>query len=192
MNKKLTLEEIKSFLDPTGIAHGQSPSASWSDHRVIEMEIREIISRLDDGDRVLDVGCANGYSTIQLASQRVIKIRGLDYIPQMVEEARRRLQSLPSPILGDVEFDVGNILQLGEAAESYDKLIVIRVLINLESWDNQLPHCRNARACLRQGGTLLLSEATLQGWNKLNGLRREWISEISQCPALTVISTKRW
>ncbi len=174
MSNKLTLEEIRTFWTQQAIAHGQSPSASWSDHRVIEMEIRELISCLADGDRVLDVGCANGYSTIQLASQRMIKIRGLDYIPQMVEEARRRLQSLPSPILGEVEFDVGNVLQLGEAPESYDKLIVTRVLINLESWDNQLLALQECTRMLKKGGTLLLSEATLQGWNKLNGLRREW------------------
>ena len=174
MSEKLTLAEIRSFWTQQAIAHGQSPSASWSDHRVIEMEIRELLTRLDDGERVLDVGCANGYSTIQLASQRAIKIRGLDYIPEMVEEARNRLKSLASSILGEVNFDVGNILELAEAPDSYDKLIVIRVLINLGDWSNQRQALQECVRVLKRGGVLLLSEATLQGWNKLNGLRREW------------------
>ena len=43
------------------------------------------MANLSDGDKVLDIGCANGYSTVQFASQRKIDIRGVDYIPEMVE-----------------------------------------------------------------------------------------------------------
>ena len=174
MSEKLTLPEIRAFWTQQAIEHGQSPSASWSDHRVIEMEIRELLAHLDDGETVLDIGCANGYSTIQLASQRALRIRGLDYIPEMVEEARRRLQSLGSSIAGDVEFEVGNILELGEASDSYDKLVVIRVLINLGDWSNQRQALQECARVLKPGGVLLLSEATLQGWRKLNDLRGEW------------------
>jgi hypothetical protein len=42
--------------------HRQSPSASWFDHHVIELGVAEIIRHLAHGDRVLDVGCANGFS----------------------------------------------------------------------------------------------------------------------------------
>jgi len=38
------------------------------------------------------LGARNGYSTIQLASQRAIEIRGLDYLPEMIERARASLQ----------------------------------------------------------------------------------------------------
>ena len=107
MSQKLTLEEIKEFWRGQAVQHGHSPTVSWSDHRVIEMEIRALVRRLADGDRVLDVGCANGYSTIQLASQRAIEIRGLDYLPEMVGCARASLQSLPSPIPGKVDSVLG-------------------------------------------------------------------------------------
>ena len=91
MTNRLSLEEIRAFWTQQAAEHGQSPSASWSDHRVIEMEIREIVARLQDGDKVLDVGCANGYSTMQLASARAVRIRGVDYIPEMIGQARKRL-----------------------------------------------------------------------------------------------------
>lgn len=174
MSQKLTLEEIKEFWTRQALEHGQSPSASWSDHRVIEMEIRELLRRLNDGERVLDVGCANGYSTLQLASQRAIHIRGLDYIPEMIEQARAHLQSLPSAIPGKVDFDVGSILAIPETSGVYDKVVVIRVIINLGEWGNQLTALRECARVLKPGGLLLLSEATIQGWTKLNALRREW------------------
>ncbi len=174
MNKKLTLDEIKEFWTTQALTHGRSPSASWSDHRVIEMEIREMLARLHDGDRVLDVGCANGHSTIQFASQKAVHVRGLDYIPEMIEQANVSLQSLPSSIPGKVEFGVGSIMEIPEPSLTYDKVIVLRVVINLGEWENQLTALRECARVLKPGGTLLLSEATVQGWKKLNEFRREW------------------
>ena len=174
MNQRLTLEEIRDFWRRQAVEHGQSPSASWSDHRVIEMEIRELVRRLEDGDKVLDVGCANGYSTIQLASQKAITIRGLDYLPEMIEQARASMQSLPSSMPGKVDFDVGSVMAISEPSDTYDKVIVIRVVINLGEWSNQLRALRECARVLKPGGVLLLSEATIQGWSNLNDLRREW------------------
>ena len=85
MTAKFTDSEIYEFWTRQGSEHGQSPSASWSDHRVIDMEIHEIVKRLEDGDRVLDVGCANGYSSVQFARARRIRLRGVDYAPTMIE-----------------------------------------------------------------------------------------------------------
>ena len=174
MSQKLTLEEIRNFWTRQAVEHGQSPSVSWSDHRVIEMEICELVRRLDDGDNVLDVGCANGYSTIQLASQKAIQIRGLDYLPEMIEQARTRMQSLPPLMPGKVDFDLGSIMAIPERSGVYDKVIVVRVVINLGEWRNQLVALRECARVLKPGGVLLLSEATIQGWSKLNDLRREW------------------
>ena len=174
MSQKLTLEEIRDFWTRQAAEYGQSPSVSWSDHRVIEMEIRELVRRLDDGDKVLDVGCANGFSTIQLASQKAIEIRGLDYLPEMIEQARASMRSLPSSMPGKIDFDVGNIMAIPEPSGVYDKVVVIRVVINLGEWRNQLTALHECARVLKPGGVLLLSEATIQGWSKLNDLRREW------------------
>lgn len=78
MTTKFTLEEIRNYWTRQASDHGQSSAASWSDTCVIDMEIREISSRLADGERVLDIGCANGYSTTQYACAKKISIRGLD------------------------------------------------------------------------------------------------------------------
>jgi len=174
LSARYTLEQIRRFWTEQVRQHGQSPAASWSDQPVIEMETREILKWLEDGDEVLDVGCGNGYSTVQFAIQKKIQIKGLDYIPEMIEQARLRLKDINHMLLGAVTFDVGDITALKEAEGAYDKIIAIRVLINLDSWDNQVKGLHECIRVLKTGGLLLLSEATLQGWKQLNRFRAEW------------------
>jgi ubiquinone/menaquinone biosynthesis C-methylase UbiE len=174
MAEKYTLEEIRAFWAAQAEQHGQSAAASWSDVSAIQLEIREILKWLDDGDQVLDIGCANGFSTIHFASQKKLHIRGLDYIPQMIDEANIRLKAFGKAVNGTATFAVGDIGALDEPSNRYDKVVVIRVLINLCTWDNQLRGLKECARVVKPGGLLLLSEATLQGWYKLNELRREW------------------
>jgi ubiquinone/menaquinone biosynthesis C-methylase UbiE len=174
MTARLSDAEIYDFWSRQATEHRQSPSASWSDVRVIEMEIAQISERLNDGDHVLDVGCANGFSSVQFATHRNIRLRGLDYIPRMIDEARVRGRLAKLQLKGTVEFDVGNITNLDEKDGSYNKVVVIRVLINLGNWEQQKQGLRECARVLQPGGMLLLSEATLQGWERLNRLRAEW------------------
>jgi ubiquinone/menaquinone biosynthesis C-methylase UbiE len=174
MTSKFTQAEVYDFWTKQAREHGQSSAASWSDHRVIEMEIQEITKRLDDDDHILDVGCANGYSSLQFACARRIRLRGLDYVPKMIEQARLRTLSMAGKLVGSVEFAVGDITQLKERSGAYDKVVVIRVLINLGTWERQVQGLRECQRVLKPGGVLLLSEATLQGWRRLNEFRAEW------------------
>jgi len=141
---------------------------------LIEMEIDQLDKYLENGDKVLDVGCANGYSTLQLASRKKICITGIDFIPKMIKQAGLRLHKMDRKIAGEANFKVGDITCLSEPAESYDKVIVVRVLINLREWRHQIKGLNECIKVLRPGGTLLLSEATLQGWRQLNKFRKEW------------------
>ena len=167
-------DAIRSYWVQQARAHGRSHAASWSDLRVIELEVAEIARRLTEGDRVLDVGCANGFSSLQLARAHAIVLRGLDFVPEMIKNARANLNAVRSVLRGDVIFEVGDILSLEEADGAYDKVIVTRVLINLESWDRQVRALGECARVLRSGGTLMLSEATVQWWTRLNRLRAEW------------------
>jgi ubiquinone/menaquinone biosynthesis C-methylase UbiE len=174
VTERLTVEQIREYWRQQAQQYGQSPSSSWSDHSVIEMEIRNISQWLKEGDRVLDVGCANGYSTVRFAAEQKIDIRGVDYIPEMIEIARQRLKEIEIGLPSIVHFGIGDITSLNETAGFYDKVIVTRVIINLGEWSFQLKGLHECCRVLKQGGLLLLSEATLQGWQKMNQFRREW------------------
>jgi ubiquinone/menaquinone biosynthesis C-methylase UbiE len=165
--------EIKQYWQDQALLHGLSPSASWSDHMVIEMELRELSAFIADGQRILDVGCANGYSTARLAAAKNVSIKGIDYVPEMIASARERIAAGQADG-SRVTFEVGDITDIEESDGAYDVVIVTRVLINLGSWDRQLHALKECARVLRTGGLLLLSEATLQGWRRLNGFRREW------------------
>jgi SAM-dependent methyltransferase len=166
-------EEIRKFWSEQARAHGESPSASWSDHRVIELEISAIGAYLRPGERVLDAGCANGYSSARYAALGS-EVLGVDYIPEMIEKAESRCQGLPQDVSGRLEFRVGDITSLDFDDASFDSVVSTRVIINLASWEDQLKGLLECLRVLRPGGLFLLSEATEQGWRRLNALRSEW------------------
>ncbi|MFA5337129.1 MAG: class I SAM-dependent methyltransferase [Candidatus Omnitrophota bacterium] len=174
MNGKFTLEEIREYWKQQALKHGQLPAVSWSDCAAIEMEIRQIVKYLEDGETILDVGCGNGYSTVQYAARKLGTIKGIDFIPEMITQANLKAKELSGKLLGKIEFKVGDITALDESADSYDKVIVVRVLINLREWERQFKALQECIRVLKPGGMLLLSEATLQGWTKLNRFRNEW------------------
>jgi ubiquinone/menaquinone biosynthesis C-methylase UbiE len=183
MPAKFSLEQIREFWTQQAKEHGQAPAASWSDQMVIQMEIREILKQLSNGDHLLDVGCANGYSTVQFASQLTARIRGVDNIPEMIAQARQRLGDFNGQLASSVEFAEGDVMSLAEPSAAYDKVVATRVIINLGEWARQKTGLAECARVLKPGGLLLLSEATLQGWRRLNQFRREWLlDEISIPP----------
>ena len=165
-------DQVREFWRSQAVEHGQSAAASWSDKSVIELEIQNISKYLSEGDEVLDVGCANGYSTLHYAAARKIRVLGLDYIPEMIEQAKQRLQG--SRFERTASFRVGDITALDLPGGAFDKVIVTRVIINLGEWPNQLRGIKECVRVLKPGGTLLMSEATLQGWRRMNSFRGEW------------------
>lgn len=166
-------DDIHAFWTRQAEAHGQDPAASWSDVRVIELEIAAIASYLEPGARVLDVGCANGYSSVHYA-QRGVDLVGIDYVPEMIASANERRDALPAELRERVEFHVGDATALDFGDGEFDAVISTRVVINLGAWDAQRTALAELVRVLRPGGILLLSEATIQGWQRLNALRAEW------------------
>jgi SAM-dependent methyltransferase len=170
----LSADEIREHWVSQATTHGLRPTSSWSDWRAIELEIDAISRFLAPGQDVLDAGCATGYSTARYATVTDGHVLGIDYVPEMVEHAVERRRSLPEEIGSRLEFRVGDVRELALADESFDRVISTRVVINLGERNEQSRALHEYGRVLRPGGLLLLSEATLQGLERLNALRSEW------------------
>lgn len=181
-DKPLSPDGVHAYWTGEAVRHGLSPSASWSDHRVIELEIQAIGPRLADA-RVLDVGCANGYSSIAYVADYGAQVLGIDYVEEMVSRAQERRASLPQELHDRVQFRVGDARALELEDESFDRVVSTRVMINLSGWEEQRTGLRECLRVLRPGGLLLLSEATVGGWSRLNALREEWGLEAIAVPS---------
>ncbi|MBI3637706.1 MAG: methyltransferase domain-containing protein [Candidatus Rokubacteria bacterium] len=126
------------------------------------LEIDMIRGFLRPTDRVLDVGCGNGYTTTRVATD-VRDIVGMDYSTEMVARARAA---------SALRFELGDVLTLGPADFGrFDVAITERCLINLASWDEQRRALDNIASVLVPGGRLIFVEGSRQGREHLNTLR---------------------
>ncbi|MFJ8822221.1 class I SAM-dependent methyltransferase [Streptomyces sp. NPDC102467] len=97
---------------------------------------------------VLDLGCGTG-SVSLLAAERGHRVTGVDFAPNMVERARRKLAG------HDAEFLVGDAASPPVPAASYDVVLVRHVLWALPAPAAALRHWVTL---LRPGGRLVLIE----------------------------------
>ena len=171
---KLNNDQIRDYWQNQAVTFGQDHRASWADGCAIDLEIAEISKWLRDNTRVVDIGCANGFSTIAYALRFLIDIRGVDYIPEMIAAANDRLAAQAARLKGTASFATGDILALDEPDERYDAAVVTRVVINLDTREKQIAAIREASRIIKPGGLLLMSEATREGLARLNSFRSEW------------------
>ncbi|HLO76068.1 MAG TPA: class I SAM-dependent methyltransferase [Magnetospirillum sp.] len=131
-----------------------------------EVELHAILPHLRAGDRVLEVGCGNGYVTDRL--RRLVRhVDAFDYAENMVERARRLYGESNNRFFHD------NVLAPRQWAGPYDAILCVRVLINLRDLGEQRQAIRNLAAALRPGGRLILAEGFRDGFDALDGLRAQ-------------------
>jgi len=133
----MSKDHIYEYWEAQGQTHGESHWASWGDNWMIDLEIDTIGKHIKDGDRVLDIGCANGYSTFRQAqSHKQVSITGVDFAPSMVAAAQET--KMQKGFGEDVSFSIGDIRSLQFPSNTFDVAYTTRVLINLSSWEQQI------------------------------------------------------
>lgn len=170
----LSAAEIRAHWSSQATRHGLRSASSWSDWRAIELEIDAISRWLGRGLDVLDAGCATGYSTARYAAMTDGPVLGVDYVPEMITHALARRDALPSEIQSRLAFRLDDVRDLQLDDNTFDRVISTRVVINLAERAEQSRALHSYARVLRPGGLLLLSEATIQGLERLNALRSEW------------------
>lgn len=160
---------IKEFWDNQAVEHKESHFASWGDNFAIDLEISNISKYINEGDSVLDVGCANGYSTFEVLKMNPGKITGIDFSEKMVHFANERKSK--SEKYDNMNFLVGDVRKLDFASDSFDVVYTTRVLINLPNWKEQIQGIEECIRVAKKGGTIIFSEAFWEPLVLLNSLR---------------------
>lgn len=161
---------IRDFWNDQGEKHGDSHWASWGDNWMVDLEIDFISSYLKDNDRVLDAGCANGYSTFrQYEKNNSLKLTGVDYADSMIKHAlAAKEKKYPG---APIEFSEGDVLDLKFKDNTFDVAYTTRVIINLPNWEEQKKGIKELLRVVKPGGKVILSEAFWEPLLLLNSLR---------------------
>lgn len=165
------MDFIKEIWEQQARQFGTSHAASWQDIFAINLEIETIAPYIKEGDTILDVGCANGFSAFSQLKRGPGKIVGVDFSENMIESANVAREALPAGEKQKTSFQVGDIRHLDFGDETFDVVYTTRVLINLPNWREQAQGLAECIRVTRKGGTVVISEAFWEPLVKLNALR---------------------
>ena len=168
----------KRYWDERAKAHAGSPSATTNDVHLRRLEARTLLQSLRSlgirpGTRVVDLGCGDGYSTLELTRALPdVEFTGIDYSEEMIGLAKSAAAKAGASARR-VHFALGNVLELDPAWSSapFDVAITIRCLINVESLELQARAVEQIATCLRPGGVYVAIENFIEGHNAMNKAR---------------------
>jgi ubiquinone/menaquinone biosynthesis C-methylase UbiE len=144
-----------------------------------------LASRVERGQRVLDIGCGTGALTLR-AARRGAQVKGIDINPQMLEIADRRVRS--AGLTQSVELVQQGVAELdGEEAQYYDAVMSGLVFSEL-SEDEVSYTLEEIGRILRPGGFVLIADEI-----KPRGHAKRLIQALIRAPlaALTYVITQQ-
>lgn len=161
--------KIKEFWDNRAKKFGESCQATLGEISLRKLEINTMIKYIKKvrPDSVLDVGCGNGYSTLQYAKKfPSIDFLGVDYSMKMINYAKKNS-------LSNCSFDFANVLDNRSLPkEKFDLVITQRCLQNLPDYSSQCSAINNLLFLKNAKGMLLLMECSKNGVAQLNRFRK--------------------
>lgn len=166
----MNVEQVKEFWQDRAETVAVDDAVTHRDVWQRWLEIEHIKKYVSAGDRVIDIGCGNGYTSMQIAPL-VKEIVGIDYSDAMIRRAEE-CQCRSGSAAANARFVQADVLdllpdQLGE----FDLAISERCLINLAGWPEQQQAISNIAGVIRPGGRLIFIEGSCEGREWLNGLR---------------------
>jgi ubiquinone/menaquinone biosynthesis C-methylase UbiE len=145
--------------------------AGTNDVNLKMLEIAEIKKFVKDGMDILEIGCGNGITAIEIAQEFNVSIKAVDYAAEMIEDAKANLKKLPAGSKAKVHFDVTDVNDIHKIAGHFDLIYCERVLINLDSWEEQKQALIKVSQLLKPGGIFCMCENSTDGLNVINSFR---------------------
>lgn len=136
---------------PSGIFAKQVGERMNESNRLLYQLVLQHLD-LKEGNQVLEIGFGNGkfFKDVLLKSEQ-LKLYGLDFSEQMVEEARKKNVDLIEQGVLDVQF--GNSEKLPYNLEMFDAVFCINVIY---FWESPATHLQEIHRVLKPGGKLYI------------------------------------
>ena len=162
------LQEILSFWNSRA---GLGKWAGTNDIIAKQLEIKTITSYAHDGLKILDFGCGNGITAIEVARQYDVQVLGLDNAEEMINAANYLIKN--QTLKGNVKFEVGDVDTLNTLNQKFDLIYTERMLINLPDWAAQKEAITRITKLLLPGGQFVMCENSEDGLASINALREQ-------------------
>jgi len=155
--------------------YGDKGESTIVDIRTRQLEMQAIFQYINESQRILEVGCGNGFVAEAIVKEYAVDLHAIDFSPDMITIAQQR----PTDnILGRVRFEHCNILQFSEW-DQYDLIFTERCLQNIMDWELQKAALSNIARALKPNGKFVMLESFTDSFANLNAARRELaLSEI--------------
>jgi len=138
-----------------------------------QLEIEAISKYVKEGMTILDAGCGNGITAIELAKAYEVNIIGVDFAPKMIESATTELTKTHN-LKGKVVFKEEDITEPILPFQSiFDIVYTERVIINFGDWPIQKSVIETLGTYLKPGGFYIMCECSQDGLDKINSLRHQ-------------------
>lgn len=136
-----------------------------------QLELEAIAKYVKDGMRVLDAGCGNGLTALELARRYDIEMVAVDKSEKMVFAAMDRADSLQTDLQSSIKFRPADVLDLPDDLGMFDLIYTERVLINLPDQEQRNKAMVGLCNLLKPGGLYVMCENSQDGLDRLNRLR---------------------
>lgn len=174
-NPELFLEDTRrvmnrDFWNKRAVKYKHSEEFGFPDIHLNHRENRILRQRIGPygKKRVLDVGCANGYSTIAISRPGDNYVFGIDANNKAIEMANRLKGERG---LEDINFEVGEMTAVPLSNNSFDIVYAKRALSNLPSRREQKKAIEELSRLTKPGGKVYVFDLFMEGYERLNNLR---------------------
>lgn len=164
----------------------QSVQATTNDIYLRELEIStfgNVINEFNfaDGAKILDLGCGDGYTTLNIANNlnSNYTFLGLDYSEEMIQNANNNLKKFTN-LKNDIKFDIADATKIKSIidekfnGQKFDIIITDRCLINIPSVEKQYDTIKQISECLNENGVYIAIENFVETNNNFNDLRKKF------------------
>jgi ubiquinone/menaquinone biosynthesis C-methylase UbiE len=133
------------------------------------LEVELLLERVPKNSSVLDIGCGNGLTLLQLRQEKGCTGVGIDFSPDMIELAQQTAKE--HGFEDELSFCVGNVEALESDLGQFDIVLTERCLQNLDDSDRQHKAFLGIMKHVRAAGRYFMIESFIEGLERTNKLR---------------------